>query len=563
MFNSRAKYFNNIFILFKKIILLVSVLFISVLFFLNSLGLKQIIPNYLYLDLENQYMKLLTNILFFGSMEMALFLIVSLLDMFAKNKFMKIYSKDCAEIINSTNLPKKIPKVLYIYTCHNDLSEERLLQNMNQSYANLEIWVSDGSNKTEWRNKIKDFCSKNKINLFQLPPEGSKNKADNLNKFLAEYKGTYDYLLIGDAKEIFHPDFINNAIKFFYSNKIKNLSYIVPLNVGYRINGIFSNTIRIHDSLNFYQEIGKSFSLKNIHSLLGRSFLISKESFLKSTKNKGFDDVDLEDFYLEYSLIENDFFGLALPFSNCYFEPDKDVFSHFNRLLKMNDWIIRWWKLRNRKTYFIKYNEKFTEWYKENSIYLFKPFFWISSLLLFDFFVLILIENWEFAFFKNILFWIFISFFILLILIKTISKFIIILKINFNIVDTICYPLVIILYNFALIVPTTISWFKSIFMNKYSNFIGDGDLDFYNNRKKIRFCWVSFTLVSTLIVLFNSLFFIFAPWYEFKWIIIFFNTFVGVIWLSYFSYLILHYINFVPYNLSYDDKKWLECKNII
>ena len=38
------------------------------------------------------------------------------------------------EIINTTQLPKILPKVLYIYTCHNDLINSRVLQNKNQTY---------------------------------------------------------------------------------------------------------------------------------------------------------------------------------------------------------------------------------------------------------------------------------------------------------------------------------------------------------------------------------------------------------------------------------------------
>jgi hypothetical protein len=42
-------------------------------------------------------------------------------------------------IINTAKLPDKLPKVVYVYTTHNDFLPGRVLQNAKQTYKNFEI----------------------------------------------------------------------------------------------------------------------------------------------------------------------------------------------------------------------------------------------------------------------------------------------------------------------------------------------------------------------------------------------------------------------------------------
>ena len=110
------------------------------------------------------------------------------------------------------------------------------------------------------------------------------------------HKEDYDYLLIGDADEVFNKNFVEYAIKIFCSNKLKNLSYVSPLNINYRSKGIYPNTTRILETNAFYwQMFGRNFSDKHLPPLSGQSCLISRKSLIDCNKSESFDNGNLED----------------------------------------------------------------------------------------------------------------------------------------------------------------------------------------------------------------------------------------------------------------------------
>lgn len=562
MFNFRARYLNNLFNIIQKVSIAILAIPNIILFFLNIFQIVKVIPDYLYIDVNNPFMRLLTNTLFFGSIGISLSFIFLFFGLFFKVKCLKIYSKECLEIINETSLPNKSPKVLYVYTTHNDLIESRVLQNRQQTYKNFEVWVSDGSSSNEWREKIKKFCSENNINLFQLGPEGSKNKSDNLNQFLKQHKGDYDYLLIGDADEVFHPNFVEYAMKIFCSNKIKNLSYITPLNINYRSKGIYPNTTRILESHILYWEmISRTFTQSNIPHLAGQSCLISRKSLVECNKVEKFDEGNLEDWYLESIMVENLNCGIILPCTPCYFEPDVNVRAHFSRIMRVSDWIIRWWKVR-RKEIIKNYNEKYSSWYRMYFIHLIRPLLIFFSLSLIILFSWILSNYWDFAFKDNILFWVFVGLLGTLSLLTLTIKAFLVVKMNFNLMDNLLFPFVFLMWSFVGNIEVFIHWFKSLFLGRYSSFGGSGTSRFLRTKNKIIKWWLWFIFLSIVIVTFNSLIFVLMDWWNVKWLIIIFNVYVGVAWLGCISYLILWYINFIPYNSSFKREDWIECKNV-
>ena len=66
--------------------------------------------------------------------------IFNVLVSFLTNKHLrKMFVNECLEIVNFTKMPNKLPKVVYVYTTHNDFMPGRLLQNMKQSYKNFEV----------------------------------------------------------------------------------------------------------------------------------------------------------------------------------------------------------------------------------------------------------------------------------------------------------------------------------------------------------------------------------------------------------------------------------------
>ena len=563
MFNSKARYYNNLFSIILKFFVILFSLPLSIILFLNIFEIINIIPDKLYIDKANPWMRLLTNILFFGIIGGSFGFLVAIASLIMKKKTLTIYTKECYEIISNTKLPEKLPKVLYIYTTHNDFIEARVLQNMKQTYKNFEVWVSDGSSKQEWRDKVSNFCKEHKINLFQLELPGSKNKADNLNNFLRNYKGEYDYILIGDSDEVFHPNFVESAVKMFYYPNIKNLGYVSPININYRCKGIYPNTLRILETNNYYWEVlPRSLNNHYLAPLPGQSCLISKEVFEKVAINSQFDEGNLEDWYLETNMVENGYHGVMIPNTPCFFEPDVNIVAHFNRIMRVYDWIIRWWKIGNKKILF-NYNEKYSSWYKLFISNLFSPIIIFLSLSTFSVFTWLVATNWDYSFKNNILFWISIGLSLFSSFVFLILNSILIGYRKFNFWDYLFYPIIFLMWSFVANIKLFQHWFKSLFLSKYSSFGGSGNSRFIKTNSKTLRWWISWIIFTAILVTFNTCVVLLTNWTNLRWLLIIVNVFVGSIWLGINSYLILWYINFIPYNNQFSRNDEIDCGEIL
>jgi hypothetical protein len=49
------------------------------------------------------------------------------------------YVDETLHIVHEVKMPIKLPKVVYVYTTHNDFMPARLLQNAKQTYKNFEV----------------------------------------------------------------------------------------------------------------------------------------------------------------------------------------------------------------------------------------------------------------------------------------------------------------------------------------------------------------------------------------------------------------------------------------
>jgi hypothetical protein len=58
---------------------------------------------------------------------------------FSNNHLRNYFVNECLEIVSNTQMPKQLPKVVYVYTTHDDFLPTRLLQNMQQTYENFEV----------------------------------------------------------------------------------------------------------------------------------------------------------------------------------------------------------------------------------------------------------------------------------------------------------------------------------------------------------------------------------------------------------------------------------------
>jgi hypothetical protein len=137
-----------------------------------------------------------------------------------------------------------------------------------------------------------------------LGGKGSISKSDNLNHFL-QYSGAhFDYLMIGDADEIFDKYFVECNIRFFYSDKFEKLAFVSPLNQCYKTQGLYTNIMRNIDNITmFNRDLIKSVQLRDYSNLYSASCLISSK-FIQSMNGK-FPDSVLEDYYSENIAVMN------------------------------------------------------------------------------------------------------------------------------------------------------------------------------------------------------------------------------------------------------------------
>ena len=100
--------------------------------------------------------------------------------------------------------------------------ESKLLQNMQQTYQNVEYWISVGKKNDKHIKRIKWFAKKYEVKLYIIDND-SKSKVDNLNYFLKHVKVKYDYLLISDSGVAIDKNFVSTSLKFFYYKKTKTI----------------------------------------------------------------------------------------------------------------------------------------------------------------------------------------------------------------------------------------------------------------------------------------------------------------------------------------------------
>lgn len=470
----------------------------------------------------------LTNLLFIAFSNMFFIWILKIYNFFKKIYLRKFMFKEFIEIVNKTKMPKILPKVLYVYTTHNDFMPSRLLQNMRQTYENFEVWISDGSDKSEIRQTIMNFAKINKINLFQLDKSGSRNKAHNLNEFLSKSGVTFDYLMIGDADEIFDKNFVKKNIKLFYSYVGRNLAYVTPINQTYKSKGLWTSLTRCCDDVMYYKILDRNYSFGMSTNLFSASCLLSA-NFIKYMGNK-FPDNSLEDVWAEDICVRSgSYYGILSPLSVCLQEFDKTFDASITRRMRIFDWSIALAKHNP----FANFNYGYLKWFISIFILLFLPIFIMSSLVALSFLIWSVIVYRDLIY-ASCLFWPLIGMIVLFVFSNYLLNGWLVNKIIgkkrsfFSIFGTI--------HVITMIPYWLIHWFKATILSKYSDFTttsssSHSDINFLHSKKtkknKFKICvFISFLFVIAL-ALFNLMFAIYDLYTHYLWIAVFYNVFFG------------------------------------
>ena len=475
---------------------------------------------------------------------------ISYIIFFVKNiKWRKMMIYEFRNIIKNVRLPKKLPKVVYVYTTYNDFWKERLLQNMQQTYSNIEYWISVGDPNDQYLDEIKAFAKKHKVKII-IMDYLSKSKADNLNYFLKHAKTKFDYLLIGDPDVAFEKTFVENSLKLFYSDRALNLGYVSSTLMNYRGDNVFTNAFLHFDNEKYIlgDQI-KNFSWNSSPNLYSACCLISSKLLLEN--NFQFPDSNLEDWYLEKFANKNFWVGIVSPLNVAMQSFDKTIWHNLNRISRLFTWGIKYQK----EQHFIKYNEKYERQNNIEFATLFLGFFFILGFIFSGVFLTNLIINWQIIL-KNSVIIVFIINIVISLILILITKGYFLSKITKT--DKLKKSFLQPFYGICLLTWLLFQWVNSLFFNKYKSF------DKSISKIKLKWIWLSIALSVFAITLFNFLFFYFGvDKYNVNWfyLYVFFNMILGYILFFNISLLILIRCGQIKSNKDYDKSKFVYCTN--
>ena len=473
-------------------------------------------------------------------------------------------------IINLAKLPKQLPKVVYVYTTHNDFLPGRILQNSKQTYKNFEVWIADGSDQEPIREEIRQFAKKYNFNLCQMGIKGSATKAENLNYFLTKSGAVFDYLVVADSDESFDPCFVDASIRFFYSSKIRNLAYVTPANQTYPTRSFYSNYMRRVDDKAFWRHPTYNFKLHDYPHLYGASSLISAE-FIKYIGGK-FPDVVAEDIYTENMAERHGWTSIASPLTVCTQAYDVSIHAHYKRVMRVNEWVIKLDKTRPFKLY----NEKHRVWFMKYFILLYIPFIYILVFLVISGVPWLCVNFWD-SLTQCKLFYPFVITLASLIVIWFIVDFIFTYRLFRKFKDTWIFILIRPIYYLGYVLYILKHWCRAAILSKYSDFKSNSPkriarTSFMMKFRQLRFDLFSFVLFGLCFGIFVFCFIQFDLVNKNLFIFILFTEFFGLFTIAFLSILLMHIMSWIPADKNFDplslkdlkyDNKFTQSKKII
>lgn len=457
-------------------------------------------------------------------------------------------------ILKNTKLPSKLPKVVYVYTTHNDFWEARLLQSMQQTYKNIEYWISDGSSDKEKSKEIQAFCTKYNVNYHSLN-RPSTNKADSLNHFLKYSGAKFDYLLISDSDVAINKNFVSTSLKFFYYQKQKQLGWVSSNIINYSSNNLWNILMSKSENIAFINK----FLLSNINNkmnsnLYSAACLISKN--MLDSFNYQFPEGSLEDVYLECFGYKNGWNGYINPITISMQTFDKNIINFCKRTFRVDDWMIKYLK----EFFFKRNNEEKLETNYMIFQNAFSRFLQILSLPLIAFLISFVIFHFDTLISNPIFIWTFWAF-----LAYLISVIIYWIAVHVQLLGKhiISCSIMFLIHFIALFWLVSFRKFNSFFRSKYAEFIPSRGYKTSNKMILIKqILQVFFSLI--ILVSFNIASIYFQIWnINWGWLYLFvlINLIVGLLFLSPIFFLISYALSFIIVNKNYNKDNWVYCNN--
>ena len=483
--------------------------------------------------------------------------LVYIFKIFMNFKWRKMMMLEFLDIVHNSKIPSKSPKVVYVYTTKNDFMESRLLQNLEQTYSNIEYWISIGDPNDKCLKQIQKFSKKHNIKLHILDKE-SKSKSDNLNHFLKNSGAKFDYLLIGDADVAFDKKFVENSLKIFYSNRSIRLGFVSSTIFNYRSNNVFTNSILHFENKEFVLSHQSSNYLTNLSSNLYSACCLISNQMLKEMGNQ-FPNSNLEDWYTEKFADKNLWVGVVSPLSIAMQSFDKNIWANLNRLSRLYTWGIKYYK----NDFFLNYNVKYSVQNERDFNNVFLGFYFILGFILGTVFLWFLVINFDFLIRNKIYLTLFFSIIVNLILI-VITKSYYGRKIGPT--DGFSRFLLSFFYSVALGIFILKNWFKSFVLSKYSTFSNPyKKIDKNSSNWKIIKIHVYYLIVYSIILFLGNFLLFWFKTYQINagyiYLIILFDSIFFMLFLYELSLLILHWAGKISSNKSYNENDFVYCKN--
>ncbi|MBR2849219.1 MAG: hypothetical protein IKB83_01780, partial [Mycoplasmataceae bacterium] len=274
-----------------------------------------------------------------------------------------------------------------------------------------------------------------------------------------------------------------------------------------------------------------------------------------------FPDSCLEDAWLEMLATKKYWVGLINPFSISMQAYDNSILNSLNRLYRVNDWAIKFYK----EYFFKNQNETkrifYRNFFNERVI---KPYRNIFLVIVTSILVFLLVNYWK-DFISHKEYQILLICFCASFFVNFIASFL--ESFLFLKWKSVSFTLFYAMYNFSTFWYSFYRYVKAFYFSKYADFSPTRSTTNNKNNKWINLKkvknFIYLFIVFTILLLVFDLNFVFFDLYNknlyLSFIFIFINVLVGSMWLSQFCFLFLYSLTFIKTNKKYKKEDFVFC----
>ena len=158
------------------------------------------------------------------------------------------------KIINNIDLDKIKPKVAIVQSVCNDFVPSSFVDLFNQTYKNVDYFILDDSYSDTASQQLIECVDMFKkkygkdVTIIKRNTENKKKflwKFGNIKNFVENYCDKYDYILETDTSSVLSYNYLEIALKYFYSNdlKTKEIVFVVGSHYHYETHNLFSKFV--------------------------------------------------------------------------------------------------------------------------------------------------------------------------------------------------------------------------------------------------------------------------------------------------------------------------------